>query len=79
VNSEFYPGWLDLWGSPHSTVPISDILPTFYEMLDMGANVNFYMFHGGTNFGFSNGENLIKFFLPIALLFVILNTKFDYN
>ncbi|KAA0199146.1 hypothetical protein HAZT_HAZT000072, partial [Hyalella azteca] len=21
MNSEFYPGWLDHWGSPHSTVP----------------------------------------------------------
>ncbi len=26
-------------------------------MMDMGANVNFYMFFGGTNFGFSNGIN----------------------
>ena len=26
-------------------------------MLDMGASVNFYMFHGGTNFGFTNGAN----------------------
>ena len=23
----------------------------------MNANVNLYMFHGGTNFGFSNGAN----------------------
>ncbi len=30
-------------------------------MMNMNANVNFYMFHGGTNFGFSNGKiNLIK-------------------
>lgn len=25
-------------------------------MLALGASVNFYMFHGGTNFGFSAGE-----------------------
>ena len=30
-----------------------DLIP----MLDMGASVNFYMFHGGTNFGFTNGAN----------------------
>ena len=26
-------------------------------MLEMGASFNFYMFHGGTNFGFTNGAN----------------------
>ena len=26
-------------------------------MLNMNANVNFYMFHGGTNWGFLNGAN----------------------
>ena len=26
-------------------------------MLDQGCSVNFYMFHGGTNFGFMNGAN----------------------
>jgi hypothetical protein len=25
--------------------------------MSMNANVNFYMFHGGTNFGFSNGAD----------------------
>ena len=24
-------------------------------LLENGANINFYMFHGGTNFGFTNG------------------------
>ena len=26
-------------------------------ILQQGASVNFYMFHGGTNFGFMNGAN----------------------
>jgi hypothetical protein len=26
-------------------------------MLEMNANVNMYMFHGGTNFGYLNGAN----------------------
>jgi beta-galactosidase len=55
VNSEFYPGWLDFWGSPHSTRPTSEIVSRLDQMLAMGANVNFYMFFGGTNFGFTNG------------------------
>jgi beta-galactosidase len=60
VNSEFYAGWLDFWGSPHSRVNTSDILKTFYDIMNIGANVNFYMFHGGTNFGFTNGMSLRK-------------------
>ena len=57
INSEFYVGWLDHWGSPHSIVDTVSILKTFNQMLQIGANVNFYMFFGGTNFGFSNGAN----------------------
>lgn len=55
VNSEFYPGWLDMWGLPHATVSTQSVIKTLVEQLDMKANVNFYMFHGGTNFGWSNG------------------------
>ncbi len=27
-------------------------------ILQRGASLNFYMFHGGTNFGFMNGANI---------------------
>lgn len=50
-----YVGWLDTWGSNHNTRNTSRILETFTQMLDMNASVNFYMFHGGTNWGYSNG------------------------
>ena len=59
VNSEFYPGWLDFWGQPHEKVDTKTIISAFNKILDLKANVNFYMFHGGTNFGFSNGQYLI--------------------
>jgi beta-galactosidase len=59
VNSEFYPGWLDWWGSPHARVSTEKILDKFNQILSLGANVNFYMFFGGTNFGFSNGKNFL--------------------
>jgi beta-galactosidase len=57
VNSEFYPGWLDFWGTPHQKVDTESILKSFNEMMTLRANVNFYMFFGGTNFGFSNGAD----------------------
>lgn len=57
VNSEFYPGWLDFWGLPHQKRDTSIVVQKFEEMMEMDANVNFYMFHGGTNFGYSNGAD----------------------
>jgi beta-galactosidase len=55
INTEFYPGWLDLWGHAHSRVSTDGIVKTLDEMLSIGVNVNFYMFFGGTNFGFTSG------------------------
>uniref|UniRef100_A0A1I7XMM2 Glyco_hydro_35 domain-containing protein n=1 Tax=Heterorhabditis bacteriophora TaxID=37862 RepID=A0A1I7XMM2_HETBA len=56
VNSEFYPGWLVLWGQKTQSLPSTDsIISSARQMFEMGANVNFYMIHGGTNFGFWNG------------------------
>ncbi|CAN9510342.1 unnamed protein product [Ophioblennius macclurei] len=55
VNSEFYTGWLDNWGSRHAVVSSAKVAKSLNEMLAMGANVNMYMFIGGTNFGYWNG------------------------
>ncbi|MEE6523503.1 hypothetical protein FKM82_022433 [Ascaphus truei] len=57
INSEFYTGWLDHWGEPHSLVSIERVVTTLNEILACGANVNMYMFIGGTNFGYWNGAN----------------------
>lgn len=40
VNSEFYTGWLDNWGSPHATVSSEVVAKSLNEILAMGANVN---------------------------------------
>lgn len=56
VNSEFYPGWLSHWEEKMQTVNTSSILAKMREMLDLRVNINFYMFFGGTNFGFMNGN-----------------------
>ncbi len=46
INSEFYPGWLDNWGSNFSQVATNPILNSMADMYEMGANFNFYMFMG---------------------------------
>lgn len=58
---EFWNGWFDHWGEKHHhRDPGMNEGGVAYEldkMLAAGANVNFYMLHGGTNFGFTNGAN----------------------
>ena len=55
--TEYWNGWFDHWGEEHHVREPEEAVACFKEMLDMGASVNFYMFHGGTNFGFTNGAN----------------------
>lgn len=57
VNSEFYTGWLDHWGDKHAMVSTEKVIKVLAEMLTMRANVNMYMFEGGTNFGYWNGAD----------------------
>ena len=55
--AEFWCGWFDHWYEEHHTRPVEDITAATKELLDTGASLNFYLFHGGTNFGFLNGAN----------------------
>ena len=55
--AEFWCGWFDHWYEAHHTRPVEDITAATKELLDSGASLNFYLFHGGTNFGFLNGAN----------------------
>ena len=54
---EFWCGWFDHWYEEHHTRTVESITADTRELLDTGASLNFYMFHGGTNFGFLNGAN----------------------
>ncbi len=55
---EFWDGWFDHWGDRgHHTRSAQDVADNFARILDGGGNVNFYMFSGGTNFGFTAGAN----------------------
>ncbi|XP_054166384.1 beta-galactosidase-1-like protein 2 [Oppia nitens] len=65
--SEFWPGWFDNWGDKshhlmsieHFTKEVTDV------MFVANSSINFYMFFGGTNFGFMNGGRVV--------------TSYDYN
>ena len=58
--AEFYPGWLDHWNEPFVRVPAEHTIRQTQKYLDNGVNFNFYMVHGGTNFGFWAGANYNK-------------------
>ena len=70
--AEFYPGWLDHWGEPHAHVEASKSAAELEWMLAHDVSVNFYMFHGGTDFGFMNGANYSDHYQPQP-------TSYDYE
>jgi beta-galactosidase len=57
VVTEYWPGWFDYWGHPHQTRPLKTQLEDLDYILNRGAGINLYMFHGGTSFGFMSGAN----------------------
>jgi len=54
---EYWNGWFSQWGCKLSSRPYGEVISDFKDFLEMGASLNMYMFHGGTNFGFTNGAN----------------------
>lgn len=54
---EFWNGWFDHWGEEHHVREPEDAAKALDEMLASGWSVNFYMAHGGTNFGTGAGAN----------------------
>lgn len=58
--AEFYPGWLSHWAEPFPQVSASDIARQTEAYLKNDVSFNFYMVHGGTNFGFTSGANYDK-------------------
>jgi len=55
--AEFYPGWLDHWAEPFPKVSAENVAKQTKKYLDAGVSFNYYMVHGGTNFGFTSGAN----------------------
>lgn len=69
---EFWCGWFDHWGGKHSTRPLESIEDGLNEFFELDASINFYMFHGGTNFGFWAGANYHDKYYPTI-------TSYDYD
>ncbi|MFI9152276.1 beta-galactosidase family protein [Streptomyces sp. NPDC053367] len=70
--TEFWIGWFDRWGGHHVVRDADQAARELDELLATGASVNFYMFHGGTNFGFTNGANDKHTYRPTV-------TSYDYD
>ncbi len=69
---EFWIGWFDHWGNGgHITSKHDQNVKDLDDILRLG-NVNIYMFHGGTNFGFMNGSNYYDQLTPDV-------TSYDYD
>ena len=58
--AEFWNGWFDHWGGEHHIRDPKDSATALDGVLSSGASVSLYMFHGGTNFGFTAGANCLK-------------------
>ncbi len=70
--SEFWDGWFDSWGGHHHVTDAAQTAADLDDLLAAGASVNLYMFHGGTNFGFTSGANDKGVYKPIV-------TSYDYD
>ena len=69
---EFWDGWFDQWGGHHNTTSVEQAASELDALLAAGASVNVYMFHGGTNFGLTNGANDKGVYRPTV-------TSYDYD
>ena len=69
---EYWCGWFDHWYEEHHVREAEELAGLHRDMLASGASLNFYMFHGGTNFGFMNGANHGGKYEPTI-------TSYDYN
>lgn len=57
---EYWSGRSVYWGESGKKRDVKPIAAAYRKALDLGAYVSFYMFAGGTNFGFMNGSRVTK-------------------
>lgn len=55
--SELYPGWLTHWGEKWQKPDTASLLKDVKWLMDNKKSFNFYVIHGGTNFGWWAGAN----------------------
>lgn len=73
INPEYYTGWMDHWQEEHHKVSAEEVSAYLDQQLSLNFSVNFYMFFGGTNYGFMNGAN------GDILIYLSDVTSYDYN
>ena len=56
-SSETYPGWLTHWGEQWARPDTNNLKKEIEYLLKNKKSFNFYVIHGGTNFGFTAGAN----------------------
>ena len=55
---EHWVGGNNHWGECYNYYPTEYVVKEVEQQLELGMSFGFYMFHGGTNFGFFSGANL---------------------
>ena len=58
--AEFYTGWIDHWKEKFNKRTADNLIAQTKKYLDNDVKINFFMIHGGTNFGFTSGANYNK-------------------
>lgn len=79
---EFWCGWFDHWGEIHHHRNANSVSKEIKKIIDLGANINIYMFHGGTNFNFWAGANYGHKYQPTVTSYddaALLNEYGDYT
>jgi beta-galactosidase len=56
-SSETYPGWLTHWGEKWAKPDTSELFKEVKFLMENKKSFNFYVVHGGTNFGYTAGAN----------------------
>ncbi len=73
MSGEYWVGWFTHWGDKEwGRSNRQKQKEEIKWMLETGKSINFYMFHGGTNFGFSAGANYDRKYYPDI-------TSYDYD
>lgn len=77
VNSELYVGWVTNWNKPRPHIRSKVIEKVLKHFLAINASFNFYMFHGGTNFGLTSGAVTIGTTLE-TVIYLPITTSYDF-
>jgi len=72
--SELYPGWLTHWGEKWQRPDTAILIKNVKWLMDNKKSFNFYVIHGGTNFGYWAGANA---FSPTQYLPDVTSYDFD--